>query len=71
MRARRELMIVANVLGKIDYPMTIRVVCEGVKVEDEAPRWPGERPERYVARRVRDALSTLASWRVTSGAIRI
>lgn len=60
MLARRELMLVATTLGMIDYPLTIRVICEGVAIEAEASRWPGERPERYVARRVRDALATLA-----------
>jgi hypothetical protein len=60
MLARRELNALAGALGKIDFPLLTRVVGQGLGIEAEAARWGGRHPERYVARRVRDALATLA-----------
>lgn len=60
MQARRDLNRIAALLGMIDYPLLCRVVGEGVTVAIEARGWDGERPERYVARRVRQALKVLA-----------
>jgi hypothetical protein len=58
--ARRELNALAGTLGKIDFPLLTRIVGQGLGIETEAARWGGRHPERYVARRVRDALTTLA-----------
>ncbi len=59
---RRELDALAGALGKIDFPLLTRIVGQGLSLEAEAPRWGGRDPERYIARRVRDALATLASY---------
>ena len=58
--ARRELDTLAGALGKIDFPLLTRVVGQGLGLASEAPRWGGRDAERYIARRVRDALATLA-----------
>lgn len=70
-RARATLALIAGVLGKRDYDLVTRVVCEGVRLEEEARRWPGREPARYIARRVRDALGTLAAWRGAKGRDRV
>ena len=65
--ARRELNTLAGALGKIDFPLLTRIVGEGLSLEAEASRWGERDPERYVARRVRDALATLALHWGTTG----
>jgi hypothetical protein len=65
--ARRELSTLAGALGKIDFPLLTRIVGEGLSLEAEASRWGGRDPERYIARRVRDALATLALHWGTTG----
>jgi hypothetical protein len=71
MQARQELSGIAGVLGQIDYPLVSRIVGDGRTLEAEAATgaWPGEKPEKYVGRRVRDALEALAyHWGATGRA---
>jgi hypothetical protein len=65
--ARRELDTLAGALGKIDFPLLTRIVGQGLGLETEASRWGGRDPGRYIARRVRDALATLALHWGTTG----
>jgi hypothetical protein len=67
LRARRELIIVAGVVGTTDYRLLLRVVCEGVSLDQIAEEWGGREPARYIARRVKDALTALAQWRGAQG----
>lgn len=69
MQARLDLNGIAALLGMIDYPLMGRIVGQGVAVEAEARTgsWGDDRPERYVGRRVRQALTALAEHRGTKG----
>ena len=70
LQAQDDLSEIAAVLGIIDYPLMCRIVGQGVTPEIEAKsgHWGSDRPERYVRRRVRDALKTLAEKRASRAA---
>lgn len=69
MRARQDLNRIAAALGAIDYPLVCRVIGEGAAIDLEARSgaWGEDRPERYIARRVRQALTVLAGSRGAEG----
>src|SRR5215207_629781 len=68
MEASEELQTIAVLVGVlIDFPLLCRVLGAEVPLAEEAKRWDGESPERYVARRLRTALHTIADHRGATG----
>lgn len=61
LEAGESLRSARAILGEADYLLLWRIVVLGVRIEEEACRWPGREPALYVGRRVRDGLTLLAS----------
>ncbi len=66
--ATAELRQIAAFLGRADYRLMILAICEGRPIEELASTMEGREPQRYIARRVRDALTYLADFWGTVGA---
>lgn len=62
MEASKELAGINSHLGMTDYGLLCRVICEGSRLEHEAQPVGGREPERYIARRIKDALGYLAEY---------
>lgn len=66
-QAGNTLLELRVVLGYTDYLLLVRVLCLGKPIQEEALAWGGKEPERYIARRVRDGLASLAGhWGTTA-----
>lgn len=68
-QATADLRALHPVLGTIDYPLVCRIVGQGVSLEEQARHtgWNGCDAVRYIAKRVKDALTVLADHRGAVG----